>query len=529
MKRIVFLQILTLFLVLRLPFAKAQTVGQPDESFGHKGKTVINFEVDKSNGSQQSMLLQPDGKILLSGYVQAQPEAGFRVYRLTAEGRTDTTFGVNGLVHIDISGQASSLALQPDGKILVAGYRQRGKFRDMAVCRLLPDGSLDEEFGINGLAAVSFKGTAQLAKVHVLSNGEIVLAGDVYETSWIQRKFAFACLKPNGRPDSHFGQQGRLMVEAGKYVRCTDLLEQRDGRLLVAGYAKVGEFHDFVLLRLHPDGREDHTFGTAGIQRIHIGTENDYATALALLPSNKILLGGHAKMGGSGGFDFILMRLHQDGSTDPDFGKNGICSIDGGGIDYLSDIALQPDGNILLAGTSNYQFTALRLNHRGIPDRSFGTKGIQKLKKTGGLSSDYTSQMALQKDGRILIAGVCDHDFTLVRMHGNPYLLGLDEMLAFDYSQKEVPEQNYAQLRLAPGFNIRAWLKKDETGQLTRGGSGTQSIQGNIVSSVQKYITNHGHFKIGQRCELLIVRDTHDDFHFYVNRHYAQSLKAGQP
>lgn len=506
--------------------AQVETAGKIDYTFGRSGKKVIEFDIQKSGESHQQMLLQPDEKILMTGYVSEQVKAGFDIYRMNNDGKADTTFGHSGRVQIPINGRASTMALQPDGKILLAGYQKRGKFQDMHVVRLLTDGSLDKDFGIQGQASISFSGVVKVSDIKVLENGEIIIAGDTYEKSWIQRKFAIACLLNNGQPDGNFGKNGKVTVEAGKYARCEEIAIQEDGKILAVGYAKVNEFHDFVLLRLHHDGREDHSFGTAGIQRIHIGKENDYATAVELLPTRKILVAGHAKSSVSGEYEFTLMRLHLDGTPDKAFGKDGICSINGGGVSYSSDITIQKDGNILLAGTSAYKYTVVRFNHRGILDSSFGKNGIKQLKKIGGHSNDNVSSLAVQKDGRILLAGICNYDFTMIRLRGNPYLQGIDEMLAFEYKSNETPERNYAEIRVAPGFQIKAWLKQDGTfaSQEAMRGSGIESLTDDIEAYTQKMILNHGHFKIGEHCQLVIVRDSEEKLHYYINKKYAKSI-----
>lgn len=519
--------IITLFLVLLMPSVQAQLVGQLDRAFGHGGSFSLPTELEQGDASQQHMLLQADGTVLMTGYLDDKGTDGFSIYRLRPDGQLDENFGEAGQVHLPFEGQANAMALQADGNILLGGYRQRGIHRDMAVMRLRPDGQLDETFGIDGQAIVTFPGTARLAALEVMENGDILLAGDMHEDGWIQRQFAVACLKADGQLDPHFGDKGKLLIDAGKYGRCEAMALQPDGRILLAGYAKVAQFRDFVLLRLHRDGRADHTFGAAGIQRFHLGAENDYATAVEVLPSRKILLAGHTKLDGSREYDFTLMRLHPDGSLDDSFGKDGLRIVDAGGADYVSDICLQSDGNILLGGTSNYKLTVCRFNHRGILDRSFGEGGIQRHKKIGGDSRDHGGTLAVQKDGRILLSGLCKGNMMLARMEGNPYLSGLDDMLAMDYEQEEPAAPHYAQLRVVPGFNIKAWLSTDEVPQaMSRGGSGKQSLEGNIVSSVMKYITNHGHFKIGQRCKVVIVRDTNDDLHFYVNKRYAKTTNS---
>ncbi len=179
--------------------AQALRPGELDPSFGHHGLVITSF--GRTNAAANTIAVQGDGKIDVAGY------AGGRValVRYTGPGKLDKTFGVGGRVRPKLSGDAEALALaiQPDGKLLVAGWRFFPLPREFLVARFQPNGSLDTSFGSHGYIAGSFGSPLTLADtIQVQPDGKIVVAG-LSQPNWFVLR-----LLPNGTGDPSFGANG---------------------------------------------------------------------------------------------------------------------------------------------------------------------------------------------------------------------------------------------------------------------------------------------------------------------------------
>ncbi|MBK9108362.1 MAG: hypothetical protein IPM92_08300 [Saprospiraceae bacterium] len=203
------------------------------------------------------------------------------------------------------------------------------------------------------------------------------------------------------------------------------LLTFADGKILITGFSYTSSSfsYDFILARYHSDGNLDTSFGNNGfITTAFIHNTNDYAESIKIQPDGKILVGGYSFNG------FLLVaRYLTDGQLDPAFGKNGITSIPFG-CAYPNDysLALQEDGKILLAGYNNSNsmhsdFAVIRLHQNGSIDSTFGKNGLTNT-PIGNLD-DIANSIAIQKDGKIVVAGKSNnginYDFALVRYHNN--------------------------------------------------------------------------------------------------------------
>jgi uncharacterized delta-60 repeat protein len=313
------------------------------------------------------------------------------------------------------SSYGQSLALQPDGKILVAGYSSgSGGTNDFSLIRLNADGSLDSSFDIDGKAIISVgSGIDQAFSVTVQPDGKIILAGSS-DNGGGNYDFSLVRLNPNGSLDTTFDADGKAIIPVGSlsdYGRSVSL--QTDGKILVAGYSfgTVGINNDLSLIRLNADGSLDTTFDTDGKVIIPSGVGAAEANSLTIQPDGKILVAGYSN--GINGYDFSLIRLNADGSLDTTFDADGRAIIPvGSSTDYGQSVSLQPDGKILVAGYSsgtfgingpNYDFSLIRLNSDGSLGTTFDTDG--KVIIPVGLGNDQANTITLQPDGKILVAG----------------------------------------------------------------------------------------------------------------------------
>ncbi|WP_405821563.1 calcium-binding protein [Streptomyces sp. NBC_01390] len=340
---------------------------------------------------------------------------------IAAPGDLDPTFSGDGKVLTGFADddQARDVAVQPDGKIVSVGASADYSVLEsrFALTRHNPDGTLDPGFGGQGGDAAgtvttpinnmgpSLQWSAANA-VALQSDGKIVVVG----MSWREYEdccwFVVARYNADGSIDSSFGNDGRVFADIAGPTEATDVAIDSNNRIVAAGYTG-GEM---AVLRLTSDGIPDTTFGGDGTVTANpagpVPQEGGDGRALALQPDGKIVVGGQV---GSTRFDFALMRFNSNGSVDTSFDGDGIVRTDFGGYEAVESLAVQPDGKIVAAGSSDDRAALARYNSNGSLDTSFDGDG-QVITPAAG-----AADVALQPDGRIVAAGGSDGNFTVLR------------------------------------------------------------------------------------------------------------------
>ena len=331
--------------------------GDPDPGFDGDGRAVLPF-----NAIPSDVLVQRDGKLVV-------PDADSSlVLRLNPDGSPDRGFGGDGAVAADFGpGLAiGAAALQPDGKIVVAGYAVKG---DIAVARFNENGTLDGTFGPGGADGDGKRLYTNLAPrsvagLLVQGDGKIVIAGDAIGGLAVSR------VDSKGEPDGTTFDLADF-PDAEETPLAAALAP--DGAILVAGYTTKNDDEQFAVARFSADGKLDKSLASTGM--LAFGTSaDDSAAAVLVQPDGKIVLGGD-----SGGSEpsMVVARREHDGSPDTAFGQGGTAAPDFVGADAFGGLALQRDGKLLLAGTTvpEYLYAAARLDAGGQLDPSFGTGG----------------------------------------------------------------------------------------------------------------------------------------------------------
>jgi uncharacterized delta-60 repeat protein len=297
--------------------ARYNADGSLDTTFGasHTGKMIMDFGGDFDQAT--AVGIQSDGKILVSGTATMNFNAEFALLRLTSGGLLDTSFGAahNGTVLTDWNGrfaESSTLAIQPNGKILVGGYALdfATGMSDGAVARYNADGSLDGSFGVGGMALVDFGRESDNVKaMTLLADGRIVLAGYGSDFGGDSSDFAVARLTSSGALDGTFGSGGVVLTDfGGSPDQAFSLTVQSDGMIVVAGTAQIGGSQDFALVRYTTSGALDATFGVGGKFTTDMGND-DTAAAVALDSNGNIVAAGSSVVFRTGDADFALIRL----------------------------------------------------------------------------------------------------------------------------------------------------------------------------------------------------------------------------
>lgn len=413
--------------------AALAAAGAFDPTFDGDGKAILNLGGDDSI---QAMVLQPDGKIIVAGYTNNPPIAGydFALARYNSDGSLDASFDGDGIVTTDIlalDNKAMAVALQPlDGKIVVGGdVCFSATDCDFALTRYHSNGSLDTSFDGDGIVTTDFDWMSdEIRGVAIQTDGKIVVVGYTGDYA-MYSAYGLARYHSDGSLDTSFDVDGKAEAHIGWLDYPRAILIQPDGKILVAGLsdteALFGE--DYIsLARLNTDGSYDTSFSGNGRVTIDFPPHSG-GTALALQTNGKIIVAGHT------GYprDFALARLNPDGTQDSLFSGDGKLATDLGGNDNVFAIALQPDGKILLAGISDASgandFVLARYHREGFLDTSFSGDGIVRV-SLGADDGAYAA--AVQPDGNILAAGSANENFALARFEGGG--LGYASLKAHD-------------------------------------------------------------------------------------------------
>ena len=337
-----------------------QVDGTLDTSFGSNG--VVSATL---GGSALDLLravaLQADGGILVAGLARASGGSAsgddMGVKRYLPNGTVDTAFGTAGFVRVDIAGRAddaATLAVQPDGKIVLGGLAivTATGASDLALARLDGTGALDTGFGNGGKLTVNIGGNYDSAAAMALQpDGAIVLVGRAASSGAATPDTGVLRVSTTGVVELAL----KLPLTA-YWDEATGVAIQLDGKIVLTLEARPDPagLYQHALARLKPDGTLDESFGTLGVALAGFSVGGDHARAPVLLADGRIATAGFARnqvQQLSDKDDFLVTRHLADGSLDASFGSGGKLVIDFyGAADGASALLLQPDGKLLVGG-----------------------------------------------------------------------------------------------------------------------------------------------------------------------------------
>ena len=392
--------------------------GYLDSSFNPANGYVFFRPPEFTNARGVETVLQPDGKIVVAGWGNNGANDDLLVVRFSRDGFLDTSFGAGGFVRYNASGdgndRALGVALQSDGRILVTGYatvKDRPK-RDVIVLRLNTDGGFDATFGSGGIFVYNGAGdgTDIGFGVAVQQDGKILIAGE--SGSATSQDGLVLRLMPDGSLDSAFADNGRFVFNGtgNDLDRFFGARLQADGKIVAFGAtAKAGK-SDALMVRLLQNGALDASFGSGGaVTYDGPAGQNDYANDLALQADGKIVITG--AVGTAKSFSAFIARYHPNGQPDSGFGSGGTVIYQSPADRFFygySTSHYRPTGGCSLPGPevtdSNNDIFVMRLNGNGSFDEGFGSSGVALYNiSTGREDSGYG--LALQPDGRIVVTG----------------------------------------------------------------------------------------------------------------------------
>jgi len=359
------------------------------------------------------LAIQPDCKIVTVGHIGTFFTGICAVSRFLPDGSMDATFGANGVSTFSLitgNDQLNCVKLQSDGKIVVAGGRLN---EALGVARLLSDGSLDNSFGNAGKVVLPFSTPeldAPATGLAIQPDGKILVATKSDASNGLNDNMSVIVrLMPDGSLDASFGDNGKLLLNIfpGLHEVVSLMMLHTDGKIYLAvkHFAAVNPSPP-KLVRLHTDGTLDTTFGNGGFATLIIGIE---FYDIKVMPDGNIM--GLLYFN----FDTFLARFSSDGSLDLSFGINGMTNLDPsfpvsvGGFRLL----LQDDGKIVVAGTQfslssagtpPRSFYVVRFNSDGSYDTSFAPEGHLFPDPTG--SSEILNGFAYHGTGFVGVGSI---------------------------------------------------------------------------------------------------------------------------
>lgn len=431
----------TIPLLLASFAAIAQQPGSLDPLFGNAGKIITTIDGGQSKAT--AVALQNDGKIVIAASFNSPLTANdFVCLRYNNDGSIDETFGSNGMVLTDLQLGSddipTSIAIQPDGMIVIGGYSDNGSNKEAAIVRYDSNGAIDSSFGTNGISLIDFDNglndEIHSLKIHALT-GNIIVGGNAIESSSIAKP-VIARVLTDGSLDISFEGNGIRLLDIGNldyqyFFSVEDLVVQPNGRISAVGWRDFPGLSwdsDYWACRVNSDGSMDDTFSGDGVAVYNGGFNgHDRGFAMTLESDNSIRMAGGGYVS-TLQYEMSAFGIDANGSSNSwdivaDFGSS------------LADIAYamskDSNGNYILAGssgsTSNKTFAIVRASSSGSLDSNFGTGG--KVSTTFGTNAlNECLHMTLQSDDKIIAVGYAGNDIAIARYlgEGQPELNGFD-------------------------------------------------------------------------------------------------------
>lgn len=353
-----------------------------------------------------------------------------------APGDLDPTFGTGGKVITVLpdDNRAQKMAIQPDGKIVVQGRGLLGgNLSTNFLTRYNSNGTLDTGFGTDGTVIISYATTFEDFQhgLAILSDGKILVSGDVYKPLANESDFAVFRFNSNGSRDTSFGTDGVAVAQVSRRDDYGYTMQvQPDGKIVVVGFVRKADplTSDVGVARFNADGTIDTAFGTNGKLIIAIPTNTNFALAyhFDILPDGKLLLIGRTTNQNNASRKVFLSRINADGTLDTSFGTSGVLLPEFNQLDnFVYQFALQPDGKIVFptsnsSGGVTQSSTVVRLNPNGTLDTSFGTNGTVVIPTSEGR---FGYSVLIQPNGKILAAlqtsGAAPIRFAIIRLNAD--------------------------------------------------------------------------------------------------------------
>ena len=391
-----------------------QLPGCLDPGFGVNGRVTTPPGMQVNGVVIQTVAGEERIVVVGKTYATKRTPASWVVVRYLPNGSLDPSFGSGGIVKMTPksgSYEAGAVVVQPDNKLVVVGYGYYSGKQDLPiVARYNENGSPDSTFGSGGKIFVPCVYNSKIggatAAVALQADGKILITG---QYGWISSRRLFVCrLNGNGQLDTTFNGTGQYLImdaigDGAGIV--TQWIEQEE-RIVVVGSLVYGPYSstysNSTVLRFKSDGQLDSTFNGSGKVLLDLDPLNDYGGAVAVDSSNRLVA-----LNSTG-----LARFDTTGALDPTFGVSGIANLRQEGYWFEAGFAIQPNQKILVTGGFENYLAIKRLDANGAADPDFGT---DSLVTTEFGANFYGGRIAVQSDGKFVVAGTSDKNPALAR------------------------------------------------------------------------------------------------------------------
>ena len=357
-----------------------------------------------------STFIQNDNKILVTGSSGSNIGNLF-LLRFNSDGSIDENFGTNGKILLDVRSIGYDVVQKSNGDIVVAGKIAVGSEyfdneHNFLVTVFNSNGELNSSFSSDGIVRTNL-GTNSARKdtinaIAIQEDGKILAVGGVYDLAYDRNYLAIVRYDLDGSLDSTFSLDGKHEILGPSGIALSIL---DDGSFLVAT-------SDSKLMKFNSNGTIDNSFGNNGVTSVYGGIEEIFITN-----DDKVIVVGTANPTlNAYRTDIVIQRFNLDGSLDLSFSEDGLVATTFTTepweyTDLATSAAIQSNGKILVAGYVNSEFSVLRFNQDGNLDHTFGESGQSVI---GG--ADKCFDIAIQADDRIILLGKAGGDVGILRL-----------------------------------------------------------------------------------------------------------------
>ena len=361
----------------------AAEIGRLDASFGSDGRVVTAPGIFADQA--YAVRVQPDGRILVAGSSSNGVDLDFALIRLTQDGQLDPTFNFNGIVTTQVGtddDEIAAIAVQDDGYIVAAGYSMNSGSRDFALVRYTPDGQLDPSFGEGGIVLDGYGGgNDEITALAVDPEGRLVIAG--YATGTSGRAVIAGRYLSSGAPDLSFGDNGQSLIGIGRDALARGIDIDDQGRIILTGSFFHENRTEVMVLRFTEYGELDSEFGVEGLAVPVQIVQQTEGYGIRVGDDGSILVAGSIET--EDGLDSALFRFTKTGRPDAGFGVNGMLVVSASQEDDMALAVDVLDGVIVASGFAVVDGIRefLLISHR----REAGDDGVSFALNTGGGST----------------------------------------------------------------------------------------------------------------------------------------------
>jgi uncharacterized delta-60 repeat protein len=437
-----------LFVVLSA--TNAQNAGTLDESFGNNGIVVTNLYDQSETAS--SIAVDNEGRVVLGGYLIESNIIDVVLARYLDDGSLDPSFSDDGLLRLNYPGSddyLNDLAIQDDGKIVFVGETSGGDTWDIIVVRLNQDGSFDNTFSNDGIVVIDVNDDDFGRAVAIQDDGKIVVAGTCMSNE--EKDLILCRLNSDGTLDNTFAGNGKLIYDVnwGSYDFMNDVALY-GGNIFVSGYCWEGssnrDFDGVAVLKFDNTGQPVASFGDNGLAFFELEVFNNmmtFGSKMAINVNGIYIATQHEPDNAS--VDMAVINFLHNGYPNDDFGNQGIVIVEMVVNSAAYGITLQPDGKILTCGRMSSGYTetnsfVARFLTNGELDEDFGAYyGVSMVDVSSGKPDEFYD-ICLQEDHKIVACGYADFvesDFSAARLYSG-LEVGMPEISRNDFAEIKI-------------------------------------------------------------------------------------------